>query len=722
VTTDAQVGTAAPTGEEAVWRLATALAGSVTPFDVAEALAQQGGAAAEGSFANMAVVEKDSGRVRVVHHSALATGWKTYALTADVPACDAIRSGLPVLLATSAEIRRRYPHLDAEMRAADLSARAAVPVRSAGGTTLGAVGFGWPTPQAFTAPQLRRIDLIAQLTGLALERATAHGPHPGPNGRLAQALETMPNGFVSVDGAFHVTAVNAEGERVLGTARDKLEGRSFFDVFPQAAGTAFDLECHRAMETGQPVVLEEYYPVLGGWYEVRAWPDGNGLNIYLSNIDDRRNSERQRLVALNEAQQANAQLSLLATLSSGLAGVGTQSEIFERCSCAVVESLADWCTIIVPAGDELVRIAAAHRDPVLDGLAKRLVGTYPHHFSGPSPGVVVYRTATQLRLDHLAQDIIAGLDDSLASAAYGRTLQILGDGPGLITPIISQEQVVAVLTVVRGGGPPFNDRDATFMSDLARSVSAFLDEARQTETQREIATALQDAALPKALPTFDGVELAAGYRAATEGIELGGDWYDAFELQTGRIALVVGDVAGHGVQVAAVMAQMRNTLRAHLFAPFGLSESLSRLSRLLAKQEPDAFATIICSELDPATGELTWASAGHPAPILVSTDGTSAHLRGRPAPPIGWMHTKSGEAQIEHRLILKPGDRLLLFTDGLVERRGVDLAIGLTHLMIQAEQTRGAAGAEACEEILRETLAASHEDDVCLLIADFKPK
>jgi serine phosphatase RsbU (regulator of sigma subunit) len=168
------------------------------------------------------------------------------------------------------------------------------------------------------------------------------------------------------------------------------------------------------------------------------------------------------------------------------------------------------------------------------------------------------------------------------------------------------------------------------------------------------------------------------------------------------------------------MAQMRNTLRAHLFAPVGLSQSLSRLSRLLAKQEPDAFATIICAQFDPATGDLTWASAGHPPPILVSRDGTSALLSGRPAPPIGWMHARSGEAQMEHQLTLKPGDRLLLFTDGLIERRGIDLAIGLTHLMIQAEQTRSAAAGEACDAILRETLADSHEDDACLLIADFR--
>jgi serine phosphatase RsbU (regulator of sigma subunit) len=269
------------------------------------------------------------------------------------------------------------------------------------------------------------------------------------------------------------------------------------------------------------------------------------------------------------------------------------------------------------------------------------------------------------------QGIVDDLDDSFASAAYGRTLQILGDGPGLLTPIGSEERVAAVLTLTRSPGPPFTDDDGAFVVELTRTVATFLEEALHLEAQREVATALQDAALPKALPSFDGIEIAAGYRAATAGIQVGGDWY--------------------------------------------------RLSRLLTQQEPDAFATIICMEIDPRSGEGTWASAGHPAPIRVNSAGTSAHLAGDTAPPIGWMHTNSAGQAREYQLILNPGDRLLLFTDGLIERRGSDLGIGLAHLMIQAEQTRAMDAAAACETILRDVLAASHEDDVCLLIADFRP-
>jgi serine phosphatase RsbU (regulator of sigma subunit) len=116
-----------------------------------------------------------------------------------------------------------------------------------------------------------------------------------------------------------------------------------------------------------------------------------------------------------------------------------------------------------------------------------------------------------------------------------------------------------------------------------------------------------------------------------------------------------------------------------------------------------------------------WSSAGHPAPILLSGEGTSKHLHGKPAPPIGCFYRPTIDRPIEHRLVLKDGDRLVMFTDGLFERRGIDLEIGLTHLMITTGKTRYFRDADlACESILRGMLSGSHEDDVCLLIADFK--
>jgi serine phosphatase RsbU (regulator of sigma subunit) len=274
--------------------------------------------------------------------------------------------------------------------------------------------------------------------------------------------------------------------------------------------------------------------------------------------------------------------------------------------------------------------------------------------------------------------------------------------------------------MVRSEGEAFSDQDVETMEQVTANVADLLEDAIHLETQRETASALQAAALPRSLPASPRLGLAAGYRAASGGTQVGGDWYDAFELQSGHIALVIGDAAGHGLQAAALMTQMRNALRAHLFDGFGPSESIAKLSSFIATQEPEAFATIICVDIDPVSGDSIWSSAGHPAPIVLSAQGTSRHLHGKPAPPIGCFYRPAIDRPIEHRLVLKVGDRLVMFTDGLFERRGVDLEIGLTHLMITTEQTRGISDTEmACESILRAMLSGSHDDDVCILIADF---
>jgi PAS domain-containing protein len=706
------------TGEDALWRLVTALAAALTPFEVAEAFTELGAAAAGGSFTNMAMLSDEPGTVQILHrptfNPTVVTRRGTYDLSADTPACEAIRGGIPVLLSSLDDIRIRYPALLTEIQEAGLGSRASLPLRSATGTTLGAIGFGWPGSREFSPVRLRRLDLIAQLVGLALERATEQHSELGSGEQLPSVVETMPNAFFSLDASLAITSLNAEAERLLQRPRHEILGSSFVGAFPEPVGTKVDRQFRHARESGESVVFEEFYAPFDGWFEVHAWPDRHGLNVYFSDVSERRNSEFAQTVALDEARQAHARLAFVAEVGTRLHGAVTRTELYERLSQAIIADAADWCTVVVPSGDELIRVAAAHRNPILDGLAKRLVGGYPHPFLGPSPGVVVFRSAEPLRLNRLAQQIITDLDDSIASAAYGRTLRLLGDGPGLIMPIHFNGSVEAVLTMVRTGSEAFSDADVATMTQVTATVTGLLSDATHFETQRETASAL--------LPTSERLALAAGYRAASEGTQVGGDWYDAFELQSGNIALVVGDAAGHGLAAAALMTQMRNALRAHLFDSFGPSDSIAKLSSFIATQEPEAFATIICVEIDPTTGKGIWASAGHPAPILLNRDGVSVHLHGKPAPPIGSADPQSLRRPPEHAIELRTGDRMVMFTDGLFERRGVDLEIGLTHLMITTEQTRDTDVDTACESILRGMLTESHDDDVCLLIADFNPE
>jgi serine phosphatase RsbU (regulator of sigma subunit)/PAS domain-containing protein len=674
--------------EDALWRLATSLAGSVTIGDVVESLVNEGGPTAGGTFTNLALLHPYPDRVRIVHHSYTEeglAGTREFDVEAAVPACEAIRSGLPVLLGSIDEITRRYPDVLDDVTAAGLSARATMPLHSTAGELLGAIGIGWQHPQDFDAQQLRRLDLLAQLAALAVERSPT--VEPDRDGKqLLHALETMPNALFTVGTDFCIIEVNGEGTRLLHSTRNELKGKNLLDL--ELAGPEFEAQCRKAMALKQPALFEVYNKPLAAWLEIRAWPARPGLNIVLSDVSHRHDGDRQRPAAATAATGdpvAGAdinQFKLLTVVAERLVGSTDRDEVFQRLTQVLVPGMADWCTIVTPSDDALVRVAARHIDPPRDALAQRLVGSYPHSYSGPSPGVVVYRSGEPLRLAHLVEEINQDLDDSSAS------------------------------------GDPYSDEDVAVMAEVASHVAVALISADHVQSQREMARALQAAALPGSLPVSEELHIAAGYRAASDGGQIGGDWYDSFELESGRIPIAVGDVAGHGVGAAALTAQMRNVLRAHLFSGIGPLQSLSRLSRLIATQEPDALATIVCAEVDPSTGEVTWASAGHPAPIVVSIPEHSVHLAGRPVPPIGCTVRSRSQAKGEHHLTLEPGARLILFTDGLYERRCVDLDIGLAHLMILAEQSLDLPRPEdACEFILDGMLSGGHEDDACLLIA-----
>jgi len=601
--------------EGALWRLTTSLDGSVTIADVAGSLALEGGPVTGGTFSDLALLRPGANEVDIVDRPVPGRGLaapRAVPLAAAVPACEALRSGLPVLLGSPDEIGRRFPDLLGDLVAAGFSARAAVPLHGTSGDVLGAVDIGWALPQRFDARQLRRLDLVAQLVALAVERSRAVAPDRGVVRRPPEP--------------------------------------------PDA---------HRVADSQQSRLLTE--------------------------------------------------------VAQRLAGAGDRTEVLKRLTHLLVPRMADWCTVIVPDSEALVRVAARHIDPPRDALVQRLVGSYPHAYSGPSPGATVYRRAAPLRLDHLVEDINRDLDDSTASTAYGRTLRLLGDGAGLITPVAADGTVHAVVTMVRRNGG-YSDEDVAVMTDVASHVAVALTSADQVLNQHETAHALQAAVLPATLPTVPGLRLAGRYRPASDGGQIGGDWYDAVELENGRIALVVGDVAGHGIGAAALTAQMRNVLRAHLFSGVGPLQSLSRLSHFVVTQEPDAMATIACAELDPATGTVTWASAGHPAPIVVSSSGRAVHLAGRPVPPVGCIPPAPPDGPREHCITLDPGDRLLLFTDGLYERRNVDLDIGLAHLMILAEQSSGLPDpGDAGDLILDGVLTGADEDDACLLVAQRDP-
>jgi len=229
-------------------------------------------------------------------------------------------------------------------------------------------------------------------------------------------------------------------------------------------------------------------------------------------------------------------------------------------------------------------------------------------------------------------------------------------------------------------------------------------------TERKRAEILERSFVPEKLPDIPGVQLAARFIPGGAGVEVGGDWYDVLELDGDKIALVIGDVAGRGVRAAAVMSQLRNGLRAFLFESHPPAVALQRLNTMAWSLEERAMATLIYLVFEPASGRLRLANAGHLPPLLMGPGGETRFLdEGRSLPLGGRPATRYGEAEY----MVEPGSAILLYTDGLVERRGITIDDGLARLARSAENRQD--GLDALCDHLLAALAPSGEDDVALL-------
>jgi anti-sigma regulatory factor (Ser/Thr protein kinase)/putative methionine-R-sulfoxide reductase with GAF domain len=282
-------------------------------------------------------------------------------------------------------------------------------------------------------------------------------------------------------------------------------------------------------------------------------------------------------------------------------------------------------------------------------------------------------------------------------------------------PLVVEGRVIGVLHVGSLVERVFTDGDVELLQ-RAGDRAALGIHGRMTDQERGLATAVQRSLIPT-LPDVPGVSVVGSYLPAAEA-RVGGDWYDAFPLPGGVLALAIGDVVGHGFHAAALMGQLRSGLRAYAMEGSSPSVVLERLSGLLRELGPRRSATLLYLVTDPQAGRVLVASAGHPPPLVVEAEG-GAHLVEIPGSvPLGAVRNPS-YADVE--LHLEPGSALLLYTDGLVERPGEPLDAGLARL-VQAvrdvDRDPEALRTDVLHKMLPEGPA---RDDVALLIARALP-
>jgi serine phosphatase RsbU (regulator of sigma subunit) len=291
-------------------------------------------------------------------------------------------------------------------------------------------------------------------------------------------------------------------------------------------------------------------------------------------------------------------------------------------------------------------------------------------------------------------------------------------------PLIGRDDVIGALALIWPGRRVLSDEDQVTVEALASYAGQALQRALLLQDRLDALVTLQKALMPH-LPQPNTLELAARYFPAATQDQVGGDWYDAVVMPSGATSLMVGDVVGHDIEAAAVMGQLRNMLRAIAWAVDDTpSHNVARLDQAMRDLDVRGMATLVYARIEQdadqrATGQRTlrWANAGHPPPLVVSAEG-EARLLGSAGADL-MLGVSPTTERTDHRAAIEAGSTLLLYTDGLVERRGEDLNVGLDRLAAAAAAHHGLRLEDFLDAVVADVLRDRLEDDVAVLAVRF---
>jgi PAS domain S-box-containing protein len=526
---------------------------------------------------------------------------------------------------------------------------------------------------------------------------------------VSRTLETMPAGFYSLDRQWRFTHVNAEAERLLGSTREELLGRVVWEAFPASVNSLFEESFRTAVRTDVPISFDAYYPApLEGWFEVRAWPSPDGLSVYFLEVTERRRMQEQ-------AERSTRRLAVLAQVSAELAGTLHARAAIASLPRLVVPALADFCIVTLVDPDGRPRdVGSCHADVAYGPVLERYAAV---RMDGLPAGSPVARALRDGEPVHEVGETV----DALLPPGEGRDLfRVLRPERAVVLPMRGRGRILGLLTLYCRAGSTIEDADLATAQDIADRAGLALDNARLYNAHLQLAEGLQRSLLTEP-PQPDHGEIAVRYLPAAEAARVGGDWYDAFLQPGGATILVIGDVVGHDTEAAAAMGQLRGLLRGiATYSDAGPAEVLRGLDASMTTLQTKTLATAAVArfeqtpeELDRGITRMRWANAGHLPPLVINPDGSVAELA-------SWtgdlLLGVDPEARRQESVVtLDRGATVLLYTDGLVERRDSDLDAGMVRLRDTVIELADRPLEELLDELLERLVHGRPEDDVALV-------
>ena len=553
-----------------------------------------------------------------------------------------------------------------------------------------------------------------------------------PGDLLVQALEGMERPLFVLDEAWRFSYINPAGARVLDHRVEDLVGRPIWDEFPEARGGPFQQLYRRVREDGGSGSTEAWFGPLGKWFRADAFLTEAGLVVTYDDVTERRRTEDERAAAVTareeaaaaaadaarEAEQAGRHLMLLGDINLAMTSTVDVDEAVQRFADLVVPLLADWCVVTVIDDNGKRRdVGRAHRDPALLSALHRNADLRAASNSASAPVPRLMRDARPVIVPDLTSEIVESM---VADTESRDALAPLRPAAAAAFPLVARGELFGGVTLINGPGRGAHTPAELRTAEIAsRRAGLALDNARLATANMQVAERLQRSLLsPPVQP--DQLELVVRYRPATQGMSIGGDWYDAFLQPDGDTVLVIGDVMGHDIEAAAAMGQVKTLVRGIAFdrleEPAGV---LRRVDHALVGLAIPTMATALACRIEQTPEErrsslrrLRWATAGHPEPMLLQPDGTVIDLVAPVGPPlgVGWLGPR-----VDGVATLPEDSTLLLFTDGLFERRGIPLDDGRARVRELLRRWGGLSLNDLCDKLLAEMLGDGVEDDVAVL-------
>ncbi|WP_133914298.1 SpoIIE family protein phosphatase [Streptomyces sp. NBC_00582] len=614
-----------------------------------------------------------------------AAPWARVALASPAPVADAVREDRMVWVGSQEEMVRSYPRTAVVLPYP--LALAAAPV--SGVRRWGTLLLMWPAtrPPHMTPRErgnitsscrrlARLLEEAAERTGPARRerpRAVPVGAGRGyapPALAVADFVERLPGGSCALDLEGRLTYVSTGAGDLLGREADQLLGTVPWQSLRWLDDPVYEDRYRAAVISREPVSFTACRPP-DLWLDIHLFPDDSGISVRIvpsgTHLPPTPTSTRAAPASGSEADSVPAragQLYQLTHLAAALTEVVGVQDVVDLVADQIMPAFGAQGLVLSTADAGRLRITG-HRGYASDTIA-RLDGL---------PLDTAFTPAGQA----LASGIPAFYADAEEMRrTHPEAPPASGKQAWAFLPLIISGRPVGICVLSYDSPHTFPADERAVMTSLAGLIAQAFDRARLYDTKHELAHGLQQALLPRRLPTIDGLRVAARYLPATRGMDIGGDFYDLIRLGDTTAAAVIGDVQGHNVAAAALMGQVRTGVHAHATLGASPDQVLHRTNRLLTDLAPDLFTSCLYAHLDLARRRVTLASAGHPPPILRLPGGETRPLDVPPGPLLG---IDPDAVFPVTEIPLAEGMLLAFYTDGLVETPGVDLDDSINRLV-----------------------------------------